>query len=87
MAAKKKTIWKFVIGRDAELKLSSDATFLYAVFGQGGWVTWWELDPHADKSAIRRFQTFGTGWDIPGNAKWLATALDGSFVWHLYEVP
>lgn len=85
MPDEKKTIWKFVIERGAKLKLPPGSTFLHAAYGQG-WVTWWELDPRADKSEIRQFQTFGTGWDIPGSAKWLATALDGSFVWHLYEV-
>ena len=34
----------------------------------------------------RAVQVFGTGHPIPDGAIWLGSCLDGSLVWHLYDI-
>lgn len=42
-----------------------------------------ELD---EPTLPRAFQCYGTGHLIPGDVDYVGTAIDGQFVWHVYEV-
>ena len=79
-----KTVWKYVIEESDEFKIPGGA-FLDAVYVGNHWVTWWEVRPD-EEPRLHRFKTYGTGHSIPSDARWLQTARDGSFVWHLYEL-
>jgi hypothetical protein len=45
---------------------------------------WAEVDPTAPK-VVRHFYVAGTGWDVHDSFVYIATCLDGEFVWHLFE--
>lgn len=78
------TVWKFIFGREALISLPEGAKFLRAEYSGDLWITWWMVDPQASQKR-KRFVTIGTGWEIESK-KHLATARDGSFIWHLFEV-
>lgn len=42
--------------------------------------------PYAENFPTQRVQIFGTGHDLPEGAVHLASTLDGSLVWHLYQL-
>ena len=50
---------------------------------------WAVVDPDKDNLS-RRFEVFGTGWDLPyrfaSRYNHLKTVQDGQFVWHVFEV-
>lgn len=51
-----------------------------------GIVEFWAI--HTDANPIeRRFRVYGTGHAVPAGLDWCGTAIDGPFVWHLFEVP
>lgn len=35
--------------------------------------------------ATRKVRVYGTGHQVPDGREWVGTALDGEYVWHLYE--
>lgn len=46
----------------------------------------WILRPDTGAATVRHFQIFGTGWEIPDNAKHIDTFMDDRFVWHVFEL-
>jgi hypothetical protein len=47
---------------------------------------WVELNPDL-RLVPRSFAVFGTGHEIPRQAEHVGSCEDGSFIWHLYELP
>jgi len=83
-------IYKYEINPNAGMReqaIPRGAVFLDFQNQGGELVMWFEVDP--DERADRRaFQLIGTGnFFDKKHLKYLATAQDGPFVWHLYEVP
>lgn len=48
---------------------------------------WLEVETEADQGPGRRMMAFGTGHDIPKGLTHVGSLIDGSFVWHIYELP
>lgn len=61
------------------------ATFRHFADQDGVLTVWLEVDTENDK-VKRSYQIFGTGWEIPTGARWLATCQQGVYVWHLYQL-
>ena len=85
-----RTIWKYQIpiaNGSHTVTLPGVGVRPLHVAMQGDIPTLWvEVDPDAYKTWDIKYQWFGTGHDIPGNAMYVDTVQDGIFVWHLYEV-
>lgn len=87
-----KKIFKYIIPthRVVTLNMPAGAIFRYAKYfekyEQNEWRVWFEINPVADSIETRTFETYGTGWDIESNYKYLATdIIQDGYVWHLYE--
>lgn len=83
------TIHKFQVHADAfHHEMPADARVL-KVMGQYESIQMWVLlDPNAPK-VRRRFQVFGTGFEIPPNIGPYVDSfmeLSGRLVWHLFEL-
>lgn len=72
-----------------EFKLLSNAEILHVAAVAVDLVEFW-IEDYGDavRLTARRFQVFGTGQDLPDQAKWVGTCdrTDFSLMWHLYEV-
>jgi hypothetical protein len=86
-----KRIWKYTLdtrgGGPTSVRLPAGAEIL-SIQAQRSDINLWALidDDITDKLA-RRFQVYGTGWDIKERViKHWATLQCGSFVWHVLEV-
>lgn len=88
-----KTIWKYPIHvRDTvAIEMPKEAHFLPTVatarleYGEHGLVVWAEVDPD-QPTETRILYVVGTGNPMPEHPKqYLGTAIDGRFVWHVYE--
>lgn len=53
---------------------------------QHGKVTFWAVVETESEPIVRRFMIAGTGWELPAGVKYIGTAYDGPFVWHLMEL-
>lgn len=84
-----RTVWKFKIMDEhgvqaGRVPMPSGAAPLH-VGMQDGWLCLWaEVDP-SSPIADRGFAVVGTGHPVPDGARCVGSALDGPFVWHLYE--
>lgn len=60
---------------------------VHFAFQKGVATIWAEVDSEETELEYRDFHVFGTGQPIPGHCqlKHQFTAIDGQFVWHLYE--
>ena len=65
------------------IQIDGAGLFLHFAMQRGVPTLWMEVDPHAEK-VERTFTIVGTGHDVPDDAGYCGTTLDGSFVWHLY---
>ena len=88
-----KTVHKFPIlyGKALELMLDPEAKI---VLVDTDWESdkpaiWIEKDlSRGPEFAVRtRFEVYGTGHDIPHNAKHVGSFRTPPYVWHLYQVP
>jgi hypothetical protein len=62
------------------------AKILTAQHQDGVMTLWAMVDPDAEREQ-RGFRIYGTGWPIEqDNLDYVATAREGIFVWHLFEV-
>lgn len=53
---------------------------------QHGDVTVWALVDDDNSRVNRRITVIGTGWDVEeGSGKFVGTAFDGAFVWHVFD--
>ncbi len=85
------TIWKFEIvpsdGHEVTLTMPRGARVLCAREQRDTICVWAEVDRSAPLEP-RRFEVFGTGWDLPpGERRYLGTAsiYGGSLIFHVYE--
>ena len=83
-----KTIYKYpipVIDGWQEFDLPECADLVhFATDPIGALCMWAEIDTLAP-TEVRRFCIVGTGHPIPDGAKHMGAAIQGPFVWHLYE--
>ena len=96
-----RTIWKYRIDLLKDLsddtvgiEMPIGARILYVACQTPNVLSFWAEISDGDRIIVkRRFQVFGTGQEIPkkienfsfDNVLYIGTALDGEFVWHLYE--
>jgi hypothetical protein len=83
-----KTIWKYRIEHGSEFQArSSERTRIVHFAMQDGLPTMWAemVANDCTPTAIRTFEIFGTGHEIPDHAVYIGTTFDCSLVWHLYE--
>lgn len=85
-----KTVFKYKVdvGPPMSVKLPADYKILHVESQTwGGSISFWaEIKPWMI-SWPHIFCVYGTGQDIPDNAKWIGTSLsDSDLVWHLYEL-
>jgi hypothetical protein len=85
-----KTIWKYPVGfyGPNHISLPADAKILHVDRRDHishAVAFWAEVNPSIP-SEIRSFQVVGTGHQISPNMEHIGTTIDGSYVWHLYEV-
>ena len=90
-----RTIWKFPLGPSAAavhgFPLSQEifgvpwgAYFVHV--GQdpnSDWCLWAEVDRSNMRTSLKVF-VIGTGHEVPEGATYLASIVDGPFVWHVY---
>lgn len=80
-------IWKYHLDTEiTNLDMPVGAEFLHFNVQQGRLCMWIKVSPK-NSTAIRRFQLFGTGHEIPADAKYLGTILlnNQALVLHLVE--
>jgi len=83
-------IYKYVINPNdyVDVEMPSGAQILSWQEQNGQMCVWALVDPSSPVET-RRFRWAGTGHDIDeldGHLKFIGTAQQGSFVWHLFEV-
>jgi hypothetical protein len=81
-------VWKYPIvhfsGTNVEMPVGAK---ILTAQHQDGVMTLWALGNPAAERERREFRIFGTGWPIEqDNLSYVATAQEGMFVWHLFEV-
>lgn len=82
-----KTIHKYPLNLDTEQTLTMPAAAeILSVQDQGGVLCIWALVDTDRLPEERRFRVYGTGHAIANFPhKYLATVIQGSFVWHVFE--
>lgn len=82
-----KTVFKYPLSMDMSHRIELSGPVVHAAMSSHGLplvCLWAESGVQAPKA--RTFEVFGTGHDVPGTAKHIATVHDGIFVWHVYEL-
>ncbi len=71
------------------IQMPWDADILDLQIQNGHLCIWAVVDP-SKENLMRKFEVFGTGWDLPyrfiDRYEHLKTVQDGGFVWHVFEV-
>lgn len=82
-----KTIWKFPFTEDytVEALVPDQAEVLCAQLQGSVPCLWIRVDTEWPK-VTRKFKIFGTGHDVPSDAKYVSTFQSPPFVWHVFEV-
>ncbi len=88
-----KTVHKYTLKQDGFTIIplpDSDVRILYTDAQRGEVCLWIELPTicNGEKPTLkyRKFDIFGTGWNIPENAEYIGTAMVYDLVWHVYEL-
>lgn len=83
-----RAVWKWPIAFGARVNISMPyGAEILTVRLQGGVPSIWALvDPTSPHIVVRTFRIIGTGHDVPNDATYVSTWLDGHFVWHLFEI-
>jgi hypothetical protein len=69
-----------------EVAMPSQAKIVHvACQDTSGVVSLWAEIENESASVTRSFRIYGTGQSIPDDTDYVGTALDGMFVWHVYE--
>jgi len=69
-----------------DVAMPSHATIVHvACQDTPGVVSLWAEIENESASVTRSFRIYGTGQSIPDDTDYVGTALDGMFVWHVYE--
>jgi len=83
-----KTVWKYdllVRGETEIYDIPMGSRVIKVECRQPQLLSFWaEVDTEKNKEK-REFVIVGTGHPIPENYEYVGTALDGWYVWHLYE--
>ncbi len=85
------TVWKFTDysnSDDRHLLMPSGAQIIHATaHSQRGWLvlTVWAIVDSDAQNEIRTFHLRGTGHALGSVGRHVATSIDGSFVWHIFE--
>jgi hypothetical protein len=67
------------------VETGSDAKVcLVGLAPEGKYCIWVEDTPNPH-NGVRRFEIYGTGHEIPDDAKHVGSFVEASFVWHVYE--
>lgn len=84
-----KTIWKFGVpfSEDAKVEMPEGARIVYfAVQDRASdHAQIWAEVSGVTTTKPRHLSIHGTGHPIPDDSVYIASCLDGPFVWHLYE--
>jgi len=88
-----KAIWRFVVSdnvRDGPVSvpdMDRSDRIVHFDYKDGHWCVWAivDLDTRPPKPTGRIFWWYGTGHPIGENKRHVGSALDGPFVWHLFE--
>lgn len=84
-----KTIWKYPldvkINQTIELRVG--AKIICCKMQSHQLMLWAEFDTEVERTETRTIMIVGTGHPINATAyKYIESVLDGSYVWHIYEV-
>jgi hypothetical protein len=75
------------IDRPTDIPLGADSVVVHVGMQNGALYIWEEHnEPKSLRIVARRYGVFGTGQKIPDGGQYVGTAIDGPFVWHLYEL-
>lgn len=81
-----KKIYKYELNTSGYVDLPNDAEILSVQMQQGCPVLWALVDPDSPTSFIHAVRVYGTGHPCESPAsKFIATAQNGSLVWHFFE--
>lgn len=83
-----RAVWKWPMTFGARVNISMPyGAEILTVRLQGGVPSIWALvDPTTPHIVVRTFRIIGTGHDVPNDATYVSTWLDGHSVWHLFEI-
>jgi len=80
-----KTIFKYKVFKGTMLRLPLGYKVVHVDFQDGEMTLWVEQNTDNTKYDVY-FEVFGTGWEIPGDMRYVGTAISLSgFVWHVYK--
>lgn len=81
------TVWKwgFAVADGAQLREIPERAQILHVGMQGSDVCLWCQVDSTRLRENRSFRVVGTGHPVDHSWKYRGTAIDGAFVWHLYE--
>ncbi len=83
-----KRVFKYPIPSTAKtftLLLPGGAKFLTMTWQRDQLMAWFEVQDSA-RVVERKFESFGTGQEIPDSYKYVSTFMHGPFVFHVYEI-
>lgn len=70
-----------------KIPMDVDAKVVFASMQDGFVTVWVEKDESGLESrTVRSFRIYPTGVNIEDTHQYVATVMDGPFVWHVYEV-
>lgn len=80
-------IYRYALGADGRShSFNLYGNVLHVHSRMKGTVEFWAEFQENAPGVPRTFQVFGTGHDIPEDAKYVGTAMDHPYVWHLFEL-
>lgn len=87
-----KKVYKYEIrpgSGETSFDVPENAQFLSVQYQDGKICMWFLVDP-SEKTILRKFAVYGTGWyiEFPDILTYLGTCLTGHerFVWHIFEI-
>ena len=81
-------VHKFVLElgeiQDVPIQPGGKGVLTAGIDGSGKLCLWAEVNPSFESTALVSVYIVPTGGTVPENTKYLATVLQGCFVWHIY---
>lgn len=84
-----KSVFKYQLNRDGvtELVLPKYSWIVKSAIQDDQICLWIVVDTTINEISVRKFSVYGTGWDITFDSlDHIDTILDGSYVWHVFEI-
>lgn len=85
-----RTVWKFplpsVVPALTALDMPEGAQVLRCDFDMAGALCLWATVDTEAPTEKRRFQSIGTGHELPAHAAYIASYNSGRWVWHVFEI-